>query len=383
MLEAFIRLAACEVGYPKYVSVDQESSLMAAMNEIKVNLRDLSHNLYTEHGTILEVCAVGGHDQHGKVERTIRSVQDSLEDMGIRSMRLHTMGLQTMCKQVENAYNNLPLGYRYSRDQDNTETLKMLVPNFLRIGRINSRALDGPVRLSNDNRKMMSEIQDKFEAWYKIWCNVYVPKLMHQKQGFKNDRDLVPGDIVYLQKTESALSSAWILGKVDQVVRSRDGLIRRVIVKYRNSKEDFDRVTERSARKLIKVWCADDPDLNEDLTKLQARIDALQGYLVGSAHGESHTAANSIQHFPASQEGLKCRCCCAQHCQVNFHNIYGSKVHSQKLSSLEGFQLGSNHLGDSFGEVKELSEGNEMSEVEENEMDTITALIMGVGVNFS
>ena len=71
---------------------------------------------------------------------------------------------------------------------------------------------------------------------------------MHQKQGFRNDRDLVPGDIVYFQKSESALSSAWTLGRVDQVVRSRDGLIRRVIVKYRNSNEEFDRVTERSAR---------------------------------------------------------------------------------------------------------------------------------------
>ena len=86
---------------------------------------------------------------------------------------------------------------------------------------------------------------------------------------------------------------------------------------------------------------------------------------------------SSIQHFPVSLEGLKCRCCCDQHCRVNFHNIYGSKVYSQRLSSLQGFQLGINHLGNSFEEV------NEMSEVEENEMDTITTLIMGVGVSFS
>ena len=60
----------------------------------------------------------------------------------------------------------------------------MLVPNMLRIGRINLSALDGPVRLSNDNRKMLWDIQDKYEAWYKIWCKVYVTKLMHQKKGF-------------------------------------------------------------------------------------------------------------------------------------------------------------------------------------------------------
>ena len=77
MLEAFIRLS-CEVGYPKYVSCDKEGSLLAMMREVKVDLRDLQHKLYSEHGVLLDQCPVGGHDQHGKVERTIRTVQDSM-----------------------------------------------------------------------------------------------------------------------------------------------------------------------------------------------------------------------------------------------------------------------------------------------------------------
>ena len=81
MLEAFIRLS-CEVGYPKYVMCDKESSLLAALSEAQVNLRDLSHKLYNEHGVLFETCAVGGHDQHGKVERTIRTIQDSLDAAG-------------------------------------------------------------------------------------------------------------------------------------------------------------------------------------------------------------------------------------------------------------------------------------------------------------
>ena len=109
ILEAIIRLA-CEVGYPKYIAVDKEGSILAAMREIQVSLRDLQHSLYREHGVLIEEAAVGGHDQHGKVERTIRSIQDSMEDMGLSKMRIHAMGLQTICKQVENSYNNLPLG---------------------------------------------------------------------------------------------------------------------------------------------------------------------------------------------------------------------------------------------------------------------------------
>ena len=326
MMEASIMLS-CEVGYPKYVMCDQESSLLAAAKEIKVNLRSLSHQLYSEHGIMFEACAVGGHDQHGKVERTIRTVQDSLEDTGWKKMRIHAMGVQTLCKQVENAYNNLPLGYRYERGQDNTKMLKMLVPNMLRMGRINSRALDGPVRLSNENRKMLGEIQDRYDAWYKIWCEVYVPKLMAQKKNFKNDRDLQVGDIVYYQKSESELSSPWVIGIVDQIVRGRDGIIRKVIIKYTNFKENFSRLTERSARKLIRIWSADDPDLQVDLLKVQDRIDQLQGHLDEEGAGGANATlilqagVTLLPCCPDATPVQGCQCCCLTHCKVTFHNI--------------------------------------------------------------
>jgi hypothetical protein len=48
-----------------------------------------------------------------------------------------------------NELNNLPLGYSYGRDSDNSPLLKLIFPNMLKIGRLNSRALDGPVRIQN------------------------------------------------------------------------------------------------------------------------------------------------------------------------------------------------------------------------------------------
>ena len=72
-----------------------------------------------------------------------------------------------------------------------------------------------------------------------------------QKKGFKNDRDLVQGDLVYYQMKEGKLSGTWVMGMIDQVVRSRDGMIRRVVVKYRNFKENFDRGTDRTPRRFL------------------------------------------------------------------------------------------------------------------------------------
>ena len=60
---------------------------------------------------------------------------------------------------------------------------------------------------------------------------------MTQKTGFKNSRDLKPSDIVYFQRKQSELSSDWTKGIVDQIVHGRDGVIRKVYVKYRNVNE--------------------------------------------------------------------------------------------------------------------------------------------------
>ena len=77
---------------------------------------------------------------HSLVERVIRSLQDSMEEAGLKHQRLTARGLQTLCKLIENDHNNLPLGFKFGRDEDNTEVLKILTPNMLRLGRINTRS---------------------------------------------------------------------------------------------------------------------------------------------------------------------------------------------------------------------------------------------------
>ena len=371
MLEAFIRLG-CECGYPKYVCCDKESSILPVMKNIDVNLRDLSHKLYTEQGVVFETCPLGGHEAHGKVERTIKSVQESLEDIGFSKMRLPAMGIQTLCKQIENSYNNLPLGYRYDRSQDNTKVLKMIVPNMLKTGRINSRALEGPVRLSSDVGTMIREVQSKFEAWYKVWSEVYVPKLLVQKSGFKNSRDLQVHDIVYFQKKQSELTSPWSVGKIDQIIRGRDGVIRKVVVKYRNSNEDFDRVTDRSSRKLVKLYSVDDPDLHADLSKLQDRIDKLTGACQEGAVADSMEEA-SIGEVGSS---LVCQCCCQSHCKVAVHNLYGSRTYVDGVIDPELFEIQAIFTDDWNDLVFE--EDGEVT----CEEDSLTSAIFSIGRRF-
>ena len=101
ILDGITRLAA-EVGFPKHLMIDQDSAVMKGLREANVNLRDLQHRIYSENGIIFTTCPVGGHNVHGHVERVIRSVQELLEEGGIKQQRLHATGFQTLLKLVEN-----------------------------------------------------------------------------------------------------------------------------------------------------------------------------------------------------------------------------------------------------------------------------------------
>ena len=274
VLDGITRLAA-EVGFPKYFMVDQDGALMKGLRDAKVNMRDLQHRLYTEHGIVFTTCPVGGHNVHGHVERVIKSVQELLEEGGVKNKRLHATGYQTLLKLVENNYNSLPLGYSYDKSLSNTPLLRIITPNFFKFGRNNDRAMEGPIELPNNGAELIEKVNETYQGLFKLWSEVYIPKLIYQPVWHKDDKDLKEGDLVYMEKDPgNALGSKWIIGIVEQVLPSRDGKIRRVIVKYQNHKEDHPRFTERSVRRLVKIFDIEEYVLQDDLTELIKRMDA-------------------------------------------------------------------------------------------------------------
>ena len=79
--------------------------------------------------------------------------------------------------------------------------------------------------------------------------------------------ELKVDDIVYFRKVESELSSKWTVGKIVNVVRSKDGQVRRAVVEYRNSSEESSRTTDRAVRSLIKLFNIDDEGWQADMVR--------------------------------------------------------------------------------------------------------------------
>ena len=276
ILQGVTRMS-CEMGIPKYLLIDDDKAIRKALRDLEVDIRDLKYMLHKEKGIVVDLCPVSGHNSHGHVERVIRSIQESLADCGVQKLRLTATGLQTFLKLVENTYNNAPLGFSYGRDVDNCSILKTISPNMLRLGRSNDRALDGHFRLAGDRYQLLEKVQNLYQAWFQLWKDAVVPRLIRQPKWFVSDKHLKPGDLVYFEKDPQKLSSQWIMGKVDMVHRGTDGIIRNVDVMYRNSQEDFNRITNRAVRTLVKLFALDENCIQDDLAVLQRRIDRLSG----------------------------------------------------------------------------------------------------------
>ena len=192
----------------------------------------------------------------------------------MKNKRLLATGFQTLLKLVENNYNSLPIGYSYDRSLSNTPLLKIITPNFFKLGRNNDRALEGPVELPHNGAELLDKVNETYQGMFKLWADVYVPKLIYQPKWYKDDEDLSEGDLVYMQKeSDNLLGSKWIIGIVEQIIPSRDGKVRRVIVKYQNASENQPRFTDRSVRKLVKIFDIEEYVLQDDLTELLRRLD--------------------------------------------------------------------------------------------------------------
>ena len=112
-----------------------------------------------------------------------------------------------MCKIVENAYNCLPKGNSYDRDQDNIQVLKIICPNLLKLGRKNQRQLEGRISLTRGTRELLDKVEKICKSWFNVWKDTVVPKIMFQPKWYNSDKVLQEDDLVYLQKKDSKMDT--------------------------------------------------------------------------------------------------------------------------------------------------------------------------------
>ena len=190
---------------------------------------------------------------------------------------------------------------------------------------------------------------------------------MFQSKWYNSSKDLQEGDLVYFQKEEGALETPWVIGIVEQVVRSRDQKVRRIVIKYQNREENRPRFTDRASRKIVKLFNVDEFQVQEDLVMLQKRIDELQGIgghednvqndelirvddvlqvglrldpVVQRQAGEEDVTGGPARNTRSPARG--CNSCCVDHCNLAIHSTGNQVVLEEKVlvpCLLEDFKL--------------------------------------------
>ena len=269
-VEAFIRMS-CHVGYPKFLLADQGSQVVSACETMKLSFTDIKNRLHREVSVDFDTCPVGGHNMHGKVERKIRDVRASLEK-SVHNERFSILQWETLLCEISNSINDMPIGYtNYSND---LESIGLLTPNRLKLGRNNERSPAEPLIVTGKCTKFLQENERILKSWFEHWLISYIPKLMHHPKWFRSDVELAIGDVVLFLKNESEISSTYQYGIIDSVVRSKDNVIRTVNVRYRNHSENVDRITKRAVRTLVLIHHVDDIDVAKELGVIATIADA-------------------------------------------------------------------------------------------------------------
>ena len=269
-VEAFIRMS-CYAGYPKFLLADQGSQVVNACETMKLSFKDVKDRLHREQCVEFDTCPVGGHNMHGKVERKIRDVRASLNKT-VHNERFSILQWETLLCQISNSINDMPIGYKnYSND---LESIGLLTPNRLKLGRNNDRSPAEPLIVTGKCNKFLQENERIFNSWFEHWLISYIPKLVHHPKWFQSDTELSVGDIVLFLKNDSEISSTYQYGMIDSVVRSKDNVVRTVNVRYRNHTENVDRITKRAVRGLVLIHHIDDIDVAKELGVIATIADA-------------------------------------------------------------------------------------------------------------
>ena len=269
-LLAFSRFA-CELGYPKKLLTDRGGQLVSGCESVVLNMTDIKGSLNRKYGIEFSTCPVGGHNFHGKVERKIRTIRETL-NKGVHNKRLSYLEWETTCSEISNSINNLPVAI--GNEVEELENIDLITPNRLRLARNNSRSPVGPLEVTGSIERLLRLKTDAFHAWWEVWLTSALPKLIPRPKWFRNDENIKIGDVVLFNKNEGSLVGEYKFGVVDEVSVGSDGKIRAVTVRYRNAAEAADRKTFRAVRSLIIIHSVDEIDIMQELGDAALNVSA-------------------------------------------------------------------------------------------------------------
>lgn len=278
--EAFIQAYtrhASRYGHAKKLFIDSGTQLLKACKDIEFGTIDVAKALDAKYqvGIEFEVCPVGAHNSNGMVERSIREIKKIFERL-YKGLRIDILSYETAFSWISSELNNMPicLGSKY----DNLGNTDLITPSRLLLGRNNRRAPAGFASIVPPT-KLISQLDQIKVVWWKIWKDELLTNFVPQPSKWRTTSSQPRvGDLVMFLREghERAIGTqVWRIGRIREVEKSEDGLIRHVIIEYKNESENVLRVTKRSVRSIAVLHSEEDLDLIDQLNQA-SKVSSIQ-----------------------------------------------------------------------------------------------------------
>jgi hypothetical protein len=208
---------AARYGMPGEVHVDSGSQL-EKLKDTNFNIRNVHGQEYRGMKFKVMVSTPKAHQEHGRVERKIRTLREMLEKLFSSTEVCNTMiGWETLFARIASQIDDLPIA-RGSATAATDLGWEIITPNRLKIGRNSHKNLDGPVVLEDCPQSQLDRSNEIFSAWYRIYLDRL--HLLIPKSEKIEDRKVKIGDVVLFVFQDAAIPKlgVWKLGRVVELV---------------------------------------------------------------------------------------------------------------------------------------------------------------------
>ena len=212
-------------GWPQKLYSDPGSQLVGAKN-----LMEAMCGFGSENGLEWNLGTPDSPWQQGAVESLVKSVKRAL-DVSVHNQRLSVPEFITVCSEAANLVNERPLGLLPSLDSN----INVLTPNCMLLGRatsVNPNVWQTDNFSMKDRSRLVSSITDQF---WMHWLELFAPTLVYRQKWHEKQRDLKVGDVVLVLDNET-FKGKYKLAIVTDILPSRDGRVRKVVVSYKTFK---------------------------------------------------------------------------------------------------------------------------------------------------
>ena len=221
-------------GAPDHIYSDNGTNFVGATKILRDSLREWNQHQINDYLRQQEIRwtfnpPTASH-MGGSWERMIRSVRRILSSL-LTSQSISEEVLQTAMTKVEWIINSRPL-VPITLDPKNEEPL---TPNHLLLLKGNPNVPPGLFDYKDCYvRRRWAQVQYIADQFWRRWTREFLPNLNHRQKWFQQRRNAQKDDLVLLVD-DTLPRSRWSLGCILEVFPDKNGLVRTVLVKSRNT----------------------------------------------------------------------------------------------------------------------------------------------------